>query len=368
MTPLGRVVREIVEAEGPMAVERYMALALGHPTHGYYATRDPFGAAGDFTTAPEISQMFGELLGLWAVAVWDAAGRPTPFRLVEIGPGRGTLMADALRAARVVPAFLRAADLHLVETSPTLRAVQARTLGGADLRPTWHDALAAVPPGPTILLANELFDALPIRQWVCGRSGWHERLVGPGPDCGLAFGLAPEPDVRVRADGRPGDVMEVGEARLALAAELGSRLARDGGAALIVDYGHARSGFGDTLQAVRRHAFADPLAEPGEADLTAHVDFAALARAARRAGAAVHGPVPQGDFLRALGIEARAARLRAADPSAAGAVDLALDRLAGPDGMGTLFKAMAIAHPSVPALPGLPPPVAARRTLEDAVP
>ena len=404
MTPLEGIIRELIAAEGPMSVERYMALALGHPVHGYYATRDPFGVAGDFTTAPEISQMFGELVGLWAAEVWSAMGRPDRVRLVELGPGRGTLMSDALRAARVLPGFLEAIDVHLVETSPALRAVQARTMGSAQLRVEWHMRLDEVPPGPAIVLANEFFDALPVRQFVRAQDGWRERLVGLGDDARLVFGLAPEavrapprlsfrtersgdpePTTELRSQavcsgfspsaspgmtcggasqnspqgekGSPGDVLEIGQAALEIVTELAGRLSTEGGAALIVDYGHIRSGFGDTLQAVRAHAYADPLADPGEADLTAHVDFAALSRAAARAGVAVHGPVPQGAFLRALGIDARAERLkRKAAPETASAVDAALARLTGcgEHGMGALFKAIGLSHPSLRALPGLP--------------
>ena len=360
MTPLGREIEEIVAAEGPMTVERFMALALGHPRFGYYTTRDPFGAAGDFTTAPEISQMFGELLGLWAVEVWSLMGRPSDLRLVELGPGRGTLMADALRAARVVPDFVAAATVHLVETSPVLREVQRAALAESVDRIVWHEALADVPPGPAIVLANEFFDALPVRQFVRGEGGWHERLVGLGPDGKLAFGVAPRPEPSVEAAGRPGDLLEMGEVGCALVRDLAGRLGQGGGAALAVDYGYGSGGPGETLQAVRRHAFVDPLAEPGEADLTAHVDFAALARAVSGSGATVHGPIGQGDFLRALGIEARSKRLRhAADPAKAGEIDAALGRLTGPgpDGMGELFKVVAFSHPSLAQLPGLPAPM-----------
>ncbi|NNM73516.1 class I SAM-dependent methyltransferase [Enterovirga sp. DB1703] len=345
-----------------------MALALGHPRLGYYVTRDPLGAAGDFTTAPEISQMFGELIGLWAAETWSLLGRPAPLRLVELGPGRGTLMSDALRAAGVLPGFREALTVHLVETSPALREAQARTLQPAGVAVTWHLQLAEVPPGPAIVIANEFFDALPIRQFVRARTGWHERMVGLGPDGALSFGLAPDPDPRLAAPGQPGDVLEVGEAGLAIAAEIGARLARGGGAALVIDYGHHRSGPGETLQSVRHHAFADPLAEPGEADLTAHVDFEALARAAARAGASVHGPESQGDFLRALGIEARAERLRrGASAEQAAEIGAALRRLTGPgpDGMGDLFKAVAFAQPGVTQLPGFAPPAASVRAAQE---
>ncbi|KAA2242364.1 class I SAM-dependent methyltransferase [Salinarimonas soli] len=339
-----------------MPVERYMALCLAHPVHGYYVTRDPLGAAGDFTTAPEISQMFGELVGLWAAGVWSDMGAPATVRLVELGPGRGTLMRDALRAARVLPAFLAAVRVHLVETSPALRARQGEALAGVEV--AWHERLEEVPEGPAIVVANEFFDALPVRQFVRAGGAWRERLVGLTDDGALAFGLAPEPERTIDRSGPEGAVLEWPAIGLDIARALAARLAAQGGAALAIDYGHLESGFGDTLQALRRHAPADPLADPGEADLTTHVDFAALARAARAGGTAVHGPVTQGAFLRALGIEARAAILkRRATPAQAEAIDAALARLVGtgPEAMGGLFKAIGFAHPALPPLPGFPP-------------
>jgi SAM-dependent MidA family methyltransferase len=355
VTPLAEELRRIVVAEGPITVARYMALCLSHPHHGYYATRDPFGLAGDFTTAPEVSQMYGELVGLWSVETWRLMGAPTRLALIELGPGRGTLMQDALRAARVDPAFMAAVEVHLVETSPVLRTMQARALHGATVPLAWHGRLAEVPDGPAIVIANEFFDALPVRQFVATESGWCERLVGLSEDGALAFGLAPEPTPGLPEDGRPGDVLEWPPAALDGAREIAGRVARHGGAALVVDYGYEGPALSDTLQAVRRHAYADPLAEPGEADLTVHVDFAKLARAASAAGAAVHGPVPQGAFLRALGIEARAAALkRRATPAQGRDIDAALARLtgAGPDRMGELFRVLAIAAPTLPPLPG----------------
>ena len=327
---LAERLRRTIRRDGPIPVSLFMAEANAH----YYATRDPFGAAGDFVTAPEVSQMFGELLGLWCVAVWRAMGRPAPLRLVELGPGRGTLMADALRAARLAPDFLAAADLHLVETSPVLRAAQRRALP----RARHWDSFAEVPAGPLLLLANEFFDALPIRQFVRVDGHWRERLVGLD---GERFAFSAD-----------GEVSEASPAREAAMAEIALRLRAHGGAALIIDYGHARSAPGETLQAVRAHRFQPPLEDPGEADLTAHVDFERLARAAAVEGAAARGPATQGDFLRALGIEARAAALR---PSGGAAVDAALQRLTGADAMGSLFKAMAVTHPALPVPPGFPP-------------
>lgn len=353
-SPLADEIRALISAEGPLPVSRYMALCLGHPRHGYYITRDPLGAGGDFTTAPEISQMFGELLGLWAVAMWQQMGAPAPFVLAELGPGRGTLMADALRAARVVPAFGQAARVHLVETSPVLREAQRRTLADIDIK--WHGRIEELPPGPAIVLANEFFDALPIDQYVRGADGWHERRVGLNADGRLAFGLEPRPSPFAAAFAPPGPapegaVLEHMESGPALA--LARRIAAEGGAALVVDYGHG-GGFGDTLQALAHHAFADPLAEPGEADLTAHVDFAGLARIAVGQGAAAFGPLPQGEFLLRLGLAQRAERLMAqAGPEGEEAIASAALRLAGTgDGqMGALFKVLAITAPPLGAPP-----------------
>jgi NADH dehydrogenase [ubiquinone] 1 alpha subcomplex assembly factor 7 len=337
-----------------------MGLCLGYPVHGYYTTRDPFGRRGDFITAPEISQMFGELIGLWAAAVWQAMGAPARLALVELGPGRGTLMADALRAARVVPAFAAALDVHLVETSLVLQRRQQETLAPLGVPLAWHRELAAVPDGALIVIANEFFDALPVHQAVKTASGWHERMVGVGPDGRLTFALHPDPLpgfatlVPEAVAGAPSGA--VYEWRAAdVAAEIARRVATNGGAALAIDYGHSESALGETLQAVGRHGFADPLATPGDVDLTAHVDFAALARVARAAGARVHGPLSQGAFLRRLGIEARAAALRAKATAAQAAdIDGALARLIGSGGaaMGELFKTVAFADPKLGALPG----------------
>ncbi len=359
-----RLARRIV-MDGPISVGTFMAEALGHPQFGYYMRRDPFGAGGDFTTAPEISQMFGELAGLWCVDCWARLGGPTPFHLVELGPGRGTLMQDALRAAAMVPAFRAAATVHLVETSPALRDRQKQTLGpmlgpvlGDALR--WHDRLEDVPDGPTLLIANEFFDALPIRQVQKTAHGWFERLVDVDPAGAPeaprfrfvleAFGssgnrLVPD-SLR---DAPDGSVVEVSPASQSVARSIGARLAAHPGAALIIDYGYARGpAVGDTLQALRRHAYAAVLDTPGEADLTAHVDFAALAAAARTAGADVFGTVDQGEWLVRLGIRQRAAAL-ATKASAAQAADIhtALARLIEPEQMGTLFKLLAVASPGL---------------------
>ena len=326
---------------------------MARAVSAYYAGRDPFGRAGDFTTAPEISQAFGECLGLWAAVAWNAMGRPDPVLLVELGPGRGTLMADALRAAADVARPFRAAlRVHLVEASPRLRDAQRARLG--DAVAAWHDDLAAVPPGPALLLANEFCDALPIRQFVRRGAGWTERFVADG-----AFLEQPAADAPpLPPDAPEGAVQEVSEAAQALAAAIARRLADGGGAALLLDYGPAAGGLGDSLQALRGHDAADPRADPGSVDLTAHVDFAALAAAARTAGAAVHGPLPQGLFLQRLGLVSRAAMLARAAQMAGqgreqvGPILAGAERLVAPERMGRLFKALCLCDPALPPPPG----------------
>jgi len=345
--------KRIIVQEGPISVERYMGLCL----QAYYGSRDPFGVAGDFTTAPEISQMFGELIGLWAAQIWHDMGAPRPLHLVELGPGRGTLMADALRAAKIVPGFSDSVQIHLVETSATLRMSQKAVLASFGQPISWHDRIDDVPPGPALIIANEFFDALPIRQFVGTERGWCERLVGLHGD-ELTFGLFPEPERSLATPVQPGEVLEWPALSQAIMSALARRLAQEGGAALIVDYGYWGPALGDTLQAVRSHKPVDPLRDPGEADLTAHVDFHHLATAANAAGASVHGPATQADFLSALGIHMRAENLkRRADAAQAEAIDAALARLTepGPTGMGQLFKVLAVSHPSIAAVPGLPP-------------
>ncbi|MCX7898844.1 MAG: SAM-dependent methyltransferase, partial [Methylocystis sp.] len=330
---------------------------LSHPQHGYYMTRDPFGANGDFITAPEISQMFGELIGVWASEVWRAAGSPAPSRLVELGPGRGTLMSDVLRVARVSPEFLAASTVHLVETSPVLRDAQRRTLINAGKPVSWSDDVAKVVRGPAIIIANEFFDALPVRHFVKTIGGWRERLIGLDTAGELAFGLSDKVEPLLTASAREGSIIEVNAIGQRIVGEIARRLVQEGGALLIIDYGYFQTSLGDSLQAVSRHAYVDPLAEPGEADLTAHVDFAALGRAARAAGAKVMGPVTQAHFLLQLGIERRAAALtKRATPEQAEQIASAFERLTGTDDaqrqMGSLFKVMAITHPDMPELPG----------------
>ncbi len=324
-------------------LDRFMARANA----AYYATRDPFA---DFATAPEISQAFGEILGAWAAVAWRAMGAPDPVLLVEAGPGRGTLLADALRlVARVAPDFATALRLHLVETSPRLRAIQAAALPGHAI--TWHDRLEDLPKGPLILLANEFLDALPIRQLVRAEAGWHERHVEAGGF--VLLDGAPPPAPLDRRAVAPGEVLELCEPALAAVRHLADRLAREPGAALFLDYGPDQPGHGDTLQALRDGRPADPLADPGSADLTAHVDFPALRDVALSRGAAVRGPVGQGAFLSELGLFARTERLaRDQPPAQARALVDAAHRLAAPDRMGRLFKAMALCHPSLGSLPG----------------
>jgi len=344
-TALARRLARLIRATGPITIAQYMAEANA----AYYREGTPFGALGDFVTAPEISQMFGELVGLWCAEVWRAMGSPVPAMLVELGPGRGTLMADARRALGVLPAAQAALQPWLVETSPRLRAAQAAVVPAA----RWRERLEDVPDGPAILVANEFFDALPIHQFVRTEAGWCERLVAADESDALRPMVASRP-VPLDVTAPVGAVHEVDAAGAALAGLIAARLQAHGGAALIVDYGGGAPG--DTLQAVRRHRKEPPFLHPGEADLSAHVDFAALAAAARKAGAAVHGPICQADFLDALGLRARAARLAArASPAQATAIDGQVARLTDPHGMGSLFQAMTITHPALPAPPGFGP-------------
>ncbi len=339
-TELGRLIARRIALTGPISVAEFMAEALGHPRLGYYRRARPVGAAGDFTTAPEISQMFGELIGAWLAERWLAMGKPSPVALVELGPGRGTLMADALRATRGVAGFHAALRLHLVETNAPLRTEQQRALEGFE--PAWHERFDELPAGPLLLVANEFFDALPVRQFEKTADGWRERMVGVAPDGDtLAFTLAPgaTPFARFLPDAAEGAQAEIGEAGRSLAAAIGARLTRDGGWALIIDYGY-ESGTGASLQAVRDHKGAGILDRPGETDLSAHVDFASLAAATN---APTFGPVSQADFLRRLGIVQRAESLKGRATNAQrAAIDAALARLIDPGQMGTLFRVLAV--------------------------
>ena len=369
-----------IARSGPISVAEYMTRCLHDPADGYYATRPALGEGGDFITAPGVSQMFGELIGLWVLETWDRMGRPWPVRLVEMGPGDGALISDLLRAARLLPAFLAAAELWLVEVSPPLRALQAQRL--ADAAPRWVERLADVPEGaPIILVANEVLDCLPAHQFVRTETGWAERVVGLDEQGRLVFGLQgldPPPKGEVAAKPTEGEVLhtlrdsplrpfgppppwgedlaigallETSPAQEALGAEIGHRLATDGGAALLIDYGRDTPGPGDTLQALKGHAKVSPLDAPGQADLTVWADFPAVLAAARAAGAQTGPILTQAVFLGALGIEARAQALAAARPDQAGKIARQLDRLTGADQMGDLFK-VACLH-----APGLTPPI-----------
>jgi SAM-dependent MidA family methyltransferase len=337
-----------------------MELCLTHPEHGYYVSRDPLGREGDFTTAPEVSQMFGELLGLWAASVWRALDSPPMLRLVELGPGRGTMMADALRAVRVLPPMYQGLHVHLVEINPVLREKQSATLSGVR-NIFWHQSIDEVPEGPAVILANEYFDVLPIHQVVRRETGWHERVVDIDASGKLLFGAAPEPlprfEVLLPPLLRAAPVGAVFEWRPdAEMMKIATRVREQNGAALIIDYGHLRSDAGDTFQAIARHSFTDPLKNPGQADVTAHVDFQALARAAEDIGARVHGPVTQGEFLKRLGIDTRAATLTAkATPEVSADIAAALKRLtdSGRGGMGSMFKVMAVTGPNLAVVAGL---------------
>jgi NADH dehydrogenase [ubiquinone] 1 alpha subcomplex assembly factor 7 len=346
MTPLDRLIRDDIVANGPMGLAPFMDLALQHPQHGYYRTRDPLGARGDFITAPEVSQMFGEMIGLWAADLWAALGRPAAFVLLELGPGRGTLMQDALRATRKVPGFHQALRLYFMESSAVLRAEQMERLH--DFKPAYCETLDELPPVPLIVVANEFFDALPIRQFVRAEDGaWHERSVDVEGNR-LVFTAAPPAAPFAPPPEGVARFWEVSEIALLIVHELATLIAQRGGGALILDYGYAAPPEADTLQAVARHASADPLLNVGEADLTAHVNFGALARVAERAGLRAHGPVGQGAFLEAMGIYLRAALLKnnASAPQAE-AIDHALHRLMDAAEMGTLFKALALTPPAL---------------------
>ena len=354
MSLKARLAREIA-LTGPMTVPDYVVRCLHDPQGGYYATRPAIGAAGDFITAPMVSQMFGELIGLWAVELWRRLGAPERVRLVEVGPGDGTLMADALRAARLDPEFLRAVDLVLIEPSPPLRAAQARMLADSDIHPRWVAALDRVETdAPVILVANEGLDCLPARQFVKTGEGWAERRVGVDDAGGLTFGLVKitggfrRPTFEVE----PGQTIEISEQQAAFGRDLAALVRAAGGAALLIDYGRSKPGAGDTLQALHRHRKVDPLDAPGEADLTQWADFPNVLEAAVHAGADVTGCLGQGDFLRRLGIEHRAAALKVGRPDAAPVIDRQLARLTGDDQMGTLFKACAIFSPKRLVVPG----------------
>jgi len=362
-SPLELEIRKRIKLAGPMPVRQFMTLCLTHPDHGYYTTRDPLGAGGDFITSPEISQVFGELVGLWAAAAWQGMGSPENVRLVELGPGRGTMMIDALRAAKAVPAFRSAIVVHMVEISPPLERLQRQALITTDVPVSWHRTLDDVAEGPLIIVANEFIDTLPVHQAVMCADGWHERVIKLNEHGELRFSADRDPiplfDDFLPAEMRAAKIGEIFEWRSDnTAREIAQRVVQAGGVALLIDYGHGRSAIGDTLQAASGHGFADPLLLPGAVDLTAHIDFQALAQAAEAMGARVHGPATQALFLRRLGIAHRAAALKARAPRHhASTIDAALDRLTNeePAGMGQLNKAIAFSAPGLDLLPGFAP-------------
>lgn len=353
-----------ISAAGPMSVADYMRAALYDPDHGYYIAQAPIGApqktGGDFVTAPEISQMFGELLGLWSVQAWADCGAPQDIIFGELGPGRGVLMQDALWACRVAPQFRAAARVHMVEVNPILKTAQMERLKDVP-RVEWKASLQELPAGPSVILANEFLDCMPIRQFVRAPDGWRERLVGAA-EGQLAFGLGAAvklPQLAVSKDGAAalakapeGAVYEFAPELTGFVDALAARLHAAPGRALFVDYGGDGLEFGDTLQALRRHKKCDPLAEPGAADLTAHVDFRALADLATAAGLDVAGPMTQSAFLRALGVEARAQTLQSANPHRKDEIDKALHRLTAPNQMGELFKVICLSSPGLPPAAG----------------
>lgn len=353
MTLAGRLKAQIRDT-GPLTVAQYMTACLHDPLGGYYATRPAIGADGDFITAPMVSQMFGELVGLWVAEVWAGVGRPKRVIVAEMGPGDGTLISDVLRAGRAEPGFLDAVELWLVDTSPPLRALQEAKLADAAVTVRWTDGLEGLPTdAPLILVANELLDCLPAQQFLLTERGWAQRMVGLDADGELAFGLLPAGGLeRIAPEAPIGSVLEVSPAQAALGAVLGARIGAQGGAALLIDYGRDAPGPGDTLQALIRHAKVSPLERPGEADLTVHADFPAVLAAARAAGAAVTGILGQGDFLRRLGIEARAVALAKSRPDMVETLARQLERLTGEAQMGRLFKACAIHAPDGPVPPG----------------
>jgi SAM-dependent MidA family methyltransferase len=356
MNALGEKIRRLIEATGPISVADYMATCLFDPEHGYYTTREPFGTTGDFTTAPEVSQMFGELVAVWLYAAWQACGAPEDAVFAEIGPGRGTLMKDVLRTLARLDPKLAAHRFAMIETSPRLAAIQKGTLASAPAKPDWFARVEDVPAGPLFILGNELFDAVPVRQYVKVPAGWRERVVGLSEDGALAFRTGPGmPDPSLlppdAGEAPEGAIIEAAPAREALMDVIAERLAREGGAGLFIDYGYEGPALGDTLQAVRRHTYDDVLAHPGEADLTTHVDFSALAQVARAQGLGAR-LMPQGEFLLGLGLLERAGRLGAGKSvKEQERIRGEVERLAGPDAMGALFKVLAI----LPAGVAVPP-------------
>jgi SAM-dependent MidA family methyltransferase len=358
MNALATKIARWIESQGPISVAQYMNLCQFDAEGGSYTARQTIGR--DFVTSPEVSQTFGEMLGLWVAQTWYDQGRPANPRLVEMGPGRGTLMADALRAiTAAAPEFLAVAEIVLVEASPALMAVQREKLKLTSADIAWHERFDdALADRPLYLIANEFFDCLPVHQYVKTERGWCERMVGV-KDGALTFALNPDPVPNSetllppsRGTGKDGAVYEVSPAALALAEEIGRVIAKQGGGALIMDYGYDMAGFGETLQAVTNGKSADVLNEPGDSDISAHVDFLALARAAAAGGAAVYGPTTQCNFLADLGIGERGERLIKSNPTDAREIAIAIDRLVNPAEMGALFKALVLVAQGAPKPPG----------------
>jgi SAM-dependent MidA family methyltransferase len=359
-TPLADKIKAIILANGPISVTDYFSLCLADPEHGYYKTREPFGQSGDFITAPEISQLFGEMLGIFLVQAWQRHGEPNPVNIAEIGPGRGTMMADILRVvAKLSPALYEAASVHLVETSERLQKVQQQTLIAHKFKISWHDSFDTLPDGFLLLAANELFDAIPIRQFVKTAQGFRERVVGldTAGDLAFAAGVAGIDPVLLPTAAQTAPlatVFEIAPARDAVMAALSERIRTHGGTAVVIDYGHMATGLGDTLQAVRSHQFDPPLAHPGEADVTSHVDFEQLARRAIAEGLQINGLTYQGDFLIALGLAERAAALgrdKAAETQENIRADAERLAGAGEGKMGELFKVLVVSSPNVALVP-----------------
>ncbi len=353
MTPLETLLHERISRDGPLSVAVFMDLCLAHPQYGYYRKKDPLGRGGDFITAPEISQMFGEVVGIWSVLTWQALGMPSSFALAEVGPGRGTLMADLLRASAALPGFREAASLHLVETSPVLRAVQKEAL--KSFRPVWHDTLETLPASPLLLVGNEFLDALPIRQFQKSDGIWRERLIDRTETNALAFTLGDAVSApfsmslaRLAPSLDDGAILETCEAARSVIARVAKHLLHSGGAAVFIDYGPANSGAGDSLQAIKAHRYHPVLQDPGAADLTAHVDFETLRDEAVLRGLKAFGPVPQGEWLHTLGIAQRLeALMQGATTKQGKNLKEAYDRLTHPNRMGHLFKVLILASPDL---------------------
>ncbi len=358
-TPLAEKIKAIIAATGPISVADYFTLCLADPDHGYYQSRDPFGRAGDFITAPDISQLFGEMIAVFLIRAWQSHGSPAVTRLVEIGPGRATMMADILRViGQLYPALYRGLSVHLIETSPRLRQIQAETLVDRFEQVSWHDDLDNIPPGFLLIVANEFFDAIPIRQFIKTPSGFCERMIGLDEKGELVFtigaGVLDPACLPANQQGALGDIIEISPAREAIIERLAQKLSLNGGSALIIDYGHIERGFGDTLQAMLSHRFDTVLAHPGMADLTSHVDFLALAEVAGTKGLHVNGMMTQGEFLLELGLLERAGRLGAGkDPALQQEISQAVQRLAGTgtQNMGELFKVLALSSPGIALWP-----------------